>query len=267
MRKWLNKVVFGLIIFILVFPFIHMFLMSIKPATELFSTFFNFKPTISNYYELFRKVNLGRYITNSFVISGSAGLLSVLLGSLAAYSFARYKFFAKKPLLFLILFTRMMPPIGAVVPLFLIIKSWNLADTHIVLILLYVAFQTPFVIWMMRSFFMSIPEEVEESALIDGCNRLNAFFRITLPLAAPGIVATTVFAFILSWNEFLYALIFTTQRAKTAPVVVPDLIGEMGIYWGQICGAGIMIVIPAIIFASIVQRNLVRGLTFGAVKG
>ncbi len=266
-RAALHTVGAGLVILVFVWPFVHMLLMSFKPPKELFSTYFVFHPTLSNYGEVFQKLQLHRYFYNSIVVSVSSAFLSMLCGTLGAYSFARYHFRGSKFLLFLILFTRMMPPVGAVIPLFLMMKSWGLAGTHLSVILLFTAFQTPFVVWMMRGFFLGVPVEMEESAKIDGCSPLGAFFRITVPVSAPGLTATAIFAFTLSWNEFLFALIFTNPKTKTVPVVVPQLIGEMGILWGQICAAGILAVLPILLFSYLAQKNLIRGLTFGAVKG
>ncbi len=267
LRVSLNTVGAGLVIVIFIWPFVHMLLMSFKIPTELFSTYFVFSPTLSNYGEVFHKLQLQRYFNNSIIVSVSSAFVSMAFGTLGAYSFARYRFKGAKFLLFLILFTRMMPPVGAVIPLFMMMKSWGLAGTHLSLILLFTAFQTPFVIWMMRGFFLGVPVEMEESATIDGCGALGAFFRITIPVSAPGLTATAIFAFTLSWNEFLFALIFTNAKTKTVPVVVPELIGEMGILWGQICAAGILAVLPILLFSYLAQKNLIRGLTFGAVKG
>jgi multiple sugar transport system permease protein len=160
----------------------------------------------------------------------------------------------------------MMPPIGSVLSLFLLIKALGLSGTYLSLIFIYVSFQAPFVIWLMRGFFASIPREMEESAMIDGCSRLEAFLRLIIPLSAPGLAATSVFVFTLSWNEFLFALIFTSDQTKTVPVVVPELITEMGIYWGEISALGVIVIIPIAVFVFLTQKNLIKGLTFGAVK-
>lgn len=256
-----------IIVLALIYPIVHMILTSFKQPLDLFSTYVMFNPTLTNYIDLFRKLNLSKFFLNSIIIASSTAIISITVGSIAAYSFARFRFLGRKFFLFLILFCRMMPPIGAVIPLFLMMRRWGLTDTYGCLIALYTAFQTPFVIWMMRGFFIAIPRELEEAAVIDGCTRLGAFLRVIVPVSRPGLAATGIFAFTLSWNEFLFALIFTAMNTKTIPVVVPELIGEMGIYWGQICAAGTLAMLPILAFAFFAQRNLIRGLTFGAVKG
>jgi len=249
------------------YPILYMIFLSFTPPLQLFSHSIWISPTLQNYISLFDKLHISKYIVNSLYLAlGSAGL-SIMLGTLCAYSLTRFKYKGRKIFLFLILFVRMFPPIGTILPLFLMIRHWNLTDTYTSLILIYAAFQVSFVIWMMRGFFMAIPIEIEESAQIDGCSKLGAFFKVTLPLAAPGIVATSIFAFTLSWNEFLFALIFTADRTKPMPVVVPELIAETGVLWGEIAGAGTLGIIPILIFSFAVQKYLIRGLTFGAVKG
>lgn len=266
-KTWGKTLAVGIVIVLFIYPIIHMLLMSFKLPKELFTHWFVFRPTLQNYLELFRKIKVGTFLLNSVIVAMSSAGLSLLLGTIAAYSFARNRFLGRKFLLFLVLFIRMMPPAGALVPLFLMMNRWGLTDTFTCLILLYTAFQTPFVIWMMKGFFDSIPSELEEAATIDGCTKLGAFFRILIPLSAPGLVATSIFAFTLSWNEFLFALIFTSAKTKTIPVVVPELIGEMGIFWGQICGAGTLALLPIVLFSFLVQKHLISGLSFGAVKG
>jgi multiple sugar transport system permease protein len=260
----------GIIIILVVLfiaPVIQMVLMSFKQPLDLFSTFLFFKPTGANYVDLFSRLNLTYFFKNSIIIASGTAVLSVILGAVAAYSFARYNFPMRKFLLFMVLFSRMLPPVAGVVPLFLVMRRLGFTDTYGGIILLYTAFQTPIVIWMIRGFFLSIPRELEEAAVIDGCSRLTAFLRITLPLSRPGLAATSIFAFTLSWNEFLFALIFTGTNTKTIPVAVPELIGEMGIFWGQICAAGTLAVLPIFIFSFLAQKQLISGLTFGAVKG
>jgi len=266
-REPLYAIITWLIILILIGPIVYMVIMSLKKPLELFSTLFVFTPTSSNYSDLFQRIQLGEYFINSFIIATCTTIVTLSVGSLAAYSFARYCFAGRKVLLFGILFLRMMPPIAAILPLFLIMKGWKLTDTYPGLIWLYVALQTPFVIWMLRGFFIAIPKELEEAAMVDGCTRFQALLKIIVPLSAPGLAATGIFSFTLTWNEFLIALIFTGWNTKTIPVAIPELIGEMGIYWGQICAAGTCTLIPVFIFCYFSQKNLVRGLTFGAVKG
>lgn len=267
LRDLLRSAAVAVAVILFISPVWYMVLMSLKQPRELFTTLFPRQITFANYISLFQKMDLMMYIENSLFVALSTTIISLALATAAAYAFTRYQFSGKRFLLFFILLTRMLPPIAGVVPLFMLMRSWGLTDTRIALIALYTAFQTPFVIWMLRGFFESIPVELEEAALVDGCTRPQALVRVFLPLITPGLVAAGIFAFTLSWNEFVFALIFTGAKAKTAPVAVPELIGEMGILWGEITAAGTVLSLPIFALAAIVQRHLIGGLTFGAVKG
>jgi multiple sugar transport system permease protein len=211
-------------------------------------------------------------LSNSLLIAGSATLLSVLIGSLAAYSLARFNT-GGRHLGFWLLSQRMMPPIVLVIPFFLLLREAGKInprlgiDQHLPLIALYAVFNLPYVIWMMRSYFASVPVEIEESAMIDGATRLGALARITLPLSLPGLVATTTFAFIFAWTEFLFAVVFTRTNAVTLPVVISGFTGGQGSNWGRACALSVVATVPVFILVLLVQRHFVRGLTLGAVRG
>jgi multiple sugar transport system permease protein len=211
-------------------------------------------------------------LKNSLIIASGATALVMIVGSLAAYSLARLgtggRHFA-----FWLLSQRMMPPVVLIVPYFLLLRSLGQInpmlglDSHVSLILLYTAFNLPFVIWLMRSYFEAVPAEIEESALVDGSTRLSAFWRITLPLALPGLIATGTFAFIFSWMEFLFAVVFTRTKAVTLPVAVAAFSGSQGSNWGQASALAVVAMVPVFALALLVQRHFVRGLTLGAVRG
>jgi len=211
-------------------------------------------------------------LTNSLIIAGSATLLSVLIGSLAAYSLARFNT-GGRHFGFWLLSQRMMPPVVLVIPFFLLLREAGKInprlgiDQHLPLIALYAVFNLPYVIWMMRSYFTSVPVEVEESAMIDGATRLGVLARITLPLALPGLIATTVFAFIFAWTEFLFAVVFTRTNAVTLPVVISGFTGAQGSNWGRACALSIVATAPVFILVLLMQKHFVRGLTLGAVRG
>ncbi len=211
-------------------------------------------------------------LTNSLVIAGSATLASVLIGSLAAYSLARFNT-GGRHLGFWLLSQRMMPPVVLVIPIFLLMREAGRLhprlgiDQHLPLIALYAVFNLPYVIWMMRSYFKGIPVEVEESAMIDGATRLGVLARITLPLALPGLVATTTFAFIFAWTEFLFAVVLTRTNAVTLPVVIAGFTGAQGSNWGRACALSVVATAPVFLLVLLVQRHFVRGLTLGAVRG
>jgi multiple sugar transport system permease protein len=211
-------------------------------------------------------------LTNSIIIAGSATLISMVLGSMAAYSLARFQT-GGRHLGFWLLSQRMLPPVVLVIPFFLILREAGKInphlgiDRHVPLIALYAIFNLPYVIWMMRSYFISVPLEIEESAMIDGATRLGALWRVTLPLALPGLVATTVFAFIFAWTEFLFAVVFTRTNAVTLPVVISGFTGGQGSNWGRACALSMVATVPVFILVLLFQKHLVRGLTLGAVRG
>jgi multiple sugar transport system permease protein len=225
--------------------------------------------TFSNYSGLFRDSFFAQYFRNSFVVCGASVLVSLVCGSLAAYSLARFKLMLRleKRLGFAILTVRILPPVVIVVPLFLVALRFHLLNSWLGLILVYSAFNVSFVVWMMESFFREIPLDLEEASMVDGSSRMTAFRRIVLPLAAPGLVATAIFAVIVTYNEFLVALVLTSSPgSQTVPVGTSTLITRIDIDWGAMTAAGTLAAVPIIVFALIVQRHLVRGLTLGAVK-
>jgi multiple sugar transport system permease protein len=160
----------------------------------------------------------------------------------------------------------MTPPVAAAIPIFIIMRTLHLLDTYLALILAYCTFNIPFSVWLLRGFFQEIPREIEESAMVDGCSPFAAFWKISIPLIAPGIAATGIFTFIFSWNEFLFALILTGSRAQTVPVALTGFIRETGIMWSHMAAAGVLAMVPMVVFTALVQKNLVKGLTMGAIK-
>jgi multiple sugar transport system permease protein len=211
-------------------------------------------------------------LRNSLIIAGSATVITVLVGSLAAYSLARFNT-GGRHLGFWLLSQRMLPPVVLVIPLFLILRETGKInprlgiDQHLPLIVLYGVFNLPFVIWMMRSYFAGVPAEIEESAMIDGATRLGALRQITLPLALPGLIATTVFTFIFAWTEFLFAVVFTRTNAVTLPVAIAGFTGAQGSNWGRACALAMVATLPVFLLVLLVQRHFVRGLTLGAIRG
>jgi multiple sugar transport system permease protein len=225
--------------------------------------------TLDNYRAAFETPGVAMAFMNSIVVAVSSTLLTTFLGSLAAYALAKsYLSFAfRQGLLVWILVTRIFPPVTTAIPYYVIIKNLQLGDTHLALILTYVSYGLPFVIWLMLGFFQDLPADIEKAAIVDGCSLWQRFRQVILPLALPGLAVTSVFAFIYSWNELLYASILTSFNAKTIPVVVAGFISDQFLRWGEMTAIGSIMIIPVLLFAAGAQRYLVRGLTFGAVKG
>lgn len=226
-----------------------------------------FSPTTKNYAELFTKLNALDALINSAVIVGLATCIAMICGTLAAYALARFPLKGKNVIAFEVLSVRMLPPIVTVIPFFILARLLGLFDTHILLIAIYTLSGLPFVVWVMRVFIEDIPTSMEEAALVDGCSRYQSFAYVTLPLLLPGLAATIVIVFMFAWNEYLFASLLTSTKAKTLPVIASMAIKPKAISWGLACAAGALMSVPVVILVMIMQRYLVRGLTFGAIKG
>lgn len=227
----------------------------------------SFTPTLENYSKVFGELNFAEYLGNSVIVAFGSTALSLLLGVPFAYALARLPVRGREWWARLILFSRMVPAVALVVPMFVLFDQLHLTGSYLALILAHTTFNLPIVIWMMRSFFAEVPPELEEAALVDGAGRFAAFWRIAIPLASPGIAATAILCVIFSWNEFLFALVLSNQNTETVPVGVSSFIGSVSIDWGGSSAAAIVAIIPIFILGIAAQRFLVRGLTFGGVKG
>jgi multiple sugar transport system permease protein len=205
-------------------------------------------------------------LKNSLIIAGTSTIASVILAVFAAYAFSRYAVKGKGDLLFFILSTRMLPAVVVTVPLFLMYTRFKLHDTHIGMILLYTVFNLSLAVWLMKGFFDEIPREYEEAALVDGYTRMQAFFKIVLPQAVTGIAATTVFCLIFSWNEYAFALMLTSEDARTAPPSIATMLGSGGLEWSAIAAGSLGFLIPVVIVTFALRNYLLRGVTFGAVR-
>lgn len=273
---WIDILSWCFIIIILLFsliPFLWIISSSFKTRSEQFSLPIRWvpeKPTLENYrYFLFDNMNYYiKFLKNSIVVALGVILFSVIPGSLGAYSITRFRTGGNVLPLF-VLVQRMVPPVAIGIPFFIMLYRFQLIDTKLGLILAHVNFNLPFSLWLMLGFFRQIPIELEEAAMIDGCNRLQTFVKIVLPLVAPGIAVVTIFTLIQSWNEFFFAIIITRSiSSQTLPVVISSLvIPVIGIQYGKMAAAGIISVIPIIILSLFAQKYLVKGLTTGAVKG
>ncbi len=208
----------------------------------------------------------GERFINSVIIGFGSTFLSVLLGTLAAYAFSRYRVPLKDDLLFFILSTRMMPPIAVAIPIFLMFRWAGLSDTHAGMILLYTAVNLSLAVWLLKGFIDEIPREYEEAALIDGYTRFQAFVKIVLPQAATGIASTAIFCLIFAWNEYAFAVLLTSGTAQTAPPFIPTIIGVGGRDWPAVAAGATLFLVPVMVFTILLRRHLLRGITFGAVR-
>jgi len=206
------------------------------------------------------------YLTNSVIISVTSTIFSVALGVLAGYAFSRFPVKGKDDLMFFILSTRMLPAVVVTIPIFLMYRQVGLYDSRVGMILLYTVFNLSFSVWLMKGFIDEIPREYEEAALVDGYSRIQAFLRVVLPQAVTGIAATTVFCLIFAWNEFGFALMLTTEKARTAPPSIPSVLGTGGIEWAAIAAGSLGFLIPVVIVTFALRDYLLRGVTFGAVR-
>jgi multiple sugar transport system permease protein len=258
-------------IVVALFPFWWMIDTSLKRPVDIFAgvSLWPQHITFHNYGRLIHEYHFDSFLVNSVVIVSASVVVSLVLGTLAAYGLARFRlrFGVDRLALYAVLLVRMLPGILLVVPLYIVLAKWGLLNTRLGLILIYAGLNTSFVIWMMQSFLEEIPRDIEEAAMVDGDSRLSALRRVVIPLAAPGLIATAIFAVIATYNDFIIALTLTsTPSAQTVPVGVSTLIGKIQIEWGPMAAAGVVGALPIVLFALIVQRHFVRGLTLGAVK-
>jgi multiple sugar transport system permease protein len=226
-----------------------------------------FPPVFDSYRQVLYQVPFAHYFLNSLLVAAGTTAGAMVLGCPAAYGFSRFGFRGAGIVRFLILATRMVPRIALVVPYFLMMLRLGLLDTYTGLILAYVSFALPFTVWLMIGFFDEVPRDVEEAGLVDGCSRFRVFRDVALPLAAPGLAVAGIFAFLLSWNEFLFALILSGVRSKTLPVVIAGFNTDVGPLYNQMSAAAALVMVPTLILTFALQRHVVRGLTLGAVKG
>jgi multiple sugar transport system permease protein len=258
----------GVTLIVLLSPFLWLLQMSFK-SNDLILQFpppLIFKPTLENYRSLWDSAFSASFV-NSLLSASFSTAFALLLGVPAAYALSRRKGRGARALSFGILVTRMAPPIAFTIPFFLFYRWIGLLDTVTGLVLIYTSFNLPLVIWMMQPFFETVPQSLEEAALVDGASTRTVFLRIVLPMVAPGIAAAAILCFLYAWNDFFFALILTRTEARTAPVAVVNFMNYEGWEWGKIAAGGSLVMAPVLIFSLAVRRYLVSGLTAGAVKG
>ena len=260
--------ILSIVSFVSLIPIIFMILGSFKTDIDVFSmeNIWVFKPSLKHYIDLFVKKNFLNNLFNSLILTFSSTAISILIALPAAYAFTRYRMKRKKDIMLWILSQRMLPPVAIIIPFFLIVRYLGLLDTHISLIFVYILFNLPLGIWLLRGFLEEVPVEIEESSRIDGCSELGTLCRIVIPCASGGVVATAIVCMIFTWNEFLFALVLSAKNVVTAPIVAGALKLAWGYGWGQALAAGTTVIMPIVIVTTILGRKLQRGLTFGAIK-
>ena len=276
-QSFLNVAAFGILI-LAALPALWIIFTALRPGNEInvtppiwipqkltlsaFASLFGFNPDIA------AGVPVGNYMWNSIRVAVLATIISVSLGTMAGYAFSRFRFKGHTLIFLLIMLSRAVPGVALGLPLFLLMRKYNLVDTVHGLALVYVAINIPFTAWLMDGFFRQIPKELDEAAYIDGCNHWTAFWRIDLPLAWPGMAAASIFAFLAAWNEYQLASLLTkTPAAKTFPVGLFDFTTQFTVDWRGMCAMSVLMILPAILFVILTQRRLTEGLTFGAIKG
>jgi multiple sugar transport system permease protein len=258
-------------------PFAWLIISSVAAPADLLAKPLRWIPahaSLSRYADIFLGANSETVVTfraamvNSTIVAASSVLISLGVGIFGAYAFARLQFKFQRGILLLFLSTYMLPPIAILISLYLTMVQLHLLDTKLGLILVYCSFITPFVLWIMSGYFRSIPRDLEDAARIDGCSRIGALFRVVLPLARPGLLATALFGFLLAWDEFLYALVFTSSlSSKTIPVAIAEFTGRHAVDFGMMATGGVLASLPPLVIAFVFQRYIVGGLASGAVKG
>lgn len=253
------------------FPLVWMTLSSFKPLRELFTmppTFLPKRFTLYNYAELLKRTNFEYYFLNSVVVALASTVITILISTMAAYSVTRFNIPGGESFMTLVLFTYMFPPILLAIPIFIIMANIGLADTYLGLVFCHITFAFPFSLWLLWGYFKTVPLVLEEAALVDGATRYGAFFKVTLPLAYPGIIATSIFSFLMSWNDYIFALIMIhTESKKTLPLGTAYFLHADTVDWGLLMSASVVITFPVFIFFLFVQKYLIQGFGAGAVKG
>lgn len=277
-KQFILYLVVLLIIVWIIAPYLWLVISSFSYKIDLLTVPLKWLPSkinLNHYKDLFRSTSaigtgmsfFSKALMNSAIVTFGSTLVSMTLGILSAYAIARLRFTGQKFFLLLLMISYMLPPIAIVLPGYIILKKIGLYDTQIGLILVNISFILPLVIWIMRGFFMGISRELEDAARIDGCSRLSALYRIVLPLSLPGIISAGIFCFIASWNEYLYAFIYTSVGARTLPVLIGEFTTKVGIDYLKMAAAGVLTSLPPIMLALVFQRFLINGLTEGSVKG
>jgi ABC-type glycerol-3-phosphate transport system permease component len=269
-RGWLYVCALAVTAFAL-FPIYYVVITSLKPRSEIYTRtpdLWPSDPQWDQYTRVLGEGHVGRALLNSLIVAGASTAICVVVAGMAAYALARLAVPFRRTLLMLILTTQMFPLVVLIIPLFVLMRNAELIGTYQGIVVAYLAFTVPLAIWIMRGFIVTIPEELEHAAMIDGATRVGAMFRVILPIAGPGLVATATLSFIAAWNEFMLALTFMNEEEKkTLPLVLQSFVGRGDVDWGAVMATSVIYTLPVVIFFLLLQRRLMQGMTAGAVKG
>jgi len=256
-----------LIVLFLFLPILWIFLTAFKPTADVYTSRIFFEPTLDNYRVVFSpEFGVGSFYANSAIVAAVTLLITLPVSILAAYSLSRFRMPGKQLFMFFILATQFIPLVVNLIPYFIMFRSWGMLDTREALIIVNLGHTIPYAIWLAKGFIDKIPIEIEEAATVDGLSRLGVVWHILVPLAKPGIITATVFCFVITWNEFMFALVLSEQHAVTLPIALSLFNGEKGVLWNQMAAAGTVFVLPTILFMLLVRKQFVLGMTSGGVK-
>ncbi len=265
----LHYAMLAVLAFLCIAPILVIFATSLRQQVQIFAEPLNFlfTPTLENYRAVLEEDKFDRYLVNSLFVGVVSTVVTLVLGCMAAYGLARFRFPGRSGIAYTTLLLRTVPLAVLAIPVFLIWNEWKLVNSLWGLVLLYVAVNLPFTIWLLYGFVLQVPIELEEAAAIDGCGPIRIFTKVLLPLMAPGLAAASIFTFRIAWNEFILALVLTDRQTRTLPVAASLFITDIGVDWGRVMAMGSLIAIPPLIFTFVAARQIITGLTAGAVKG
>jgi multiple sugar transport system permease protein len=268
LKRIIGNAACALVVLIWIFPIYWIALTSIKPVPDIMSKIpvFFFQPTIEHYKNVFEAYNFSYVVFNSVVIVAASTFITIFLSLPATYSLAIFNLKKSDTIALTVLSLRFMPAIALAIPWYVLFQRLGMLDTHTTMIIVYIGFSIPFAVWLLYGFLREIPPELIQAAMLDGYNHLKILRKIVMPLAGPGIAVTSMFTFIFAWNEFLLALFLTDSVATTIPVAVSRFVQSYQVLWGEISAAGLMAMLPMLVLVVYLQKYIVRGLTFGAVK-
>ncbi|MGQ9615587.1 MAG: carbohydrate ABC transporter permease [Spirochaetota bacterium] len=260
-------ILFSVFLLWTIFPIYWMLSSALKIEVSMFTIppTWIFRPSLQNFRNLQQAFGIGKYVKNSLIAAGASTLIAIVFGSMAGYGLSRGRIPGKKHIAFWMITTRMAPIVGVIVPLYILFKTFHMVGKLPALIIAYTTFNLPFAVWLMKAFFDDLPREMEEAAQVDGCSKIRAFFNISLPLVKPGLVAVATLCFMFAWNDYGFAVVFSSGATQTLPVATARLMTEYGIVWGQVMTLGTILLSPVLVIGIMIRKHLVRGLTFGAV--